>query len=48
MKKKYLSYPLLDNAFSNADIQAGIDVLKSRQITMSGVTRKFEKLFAKN
>jgi CDP-6-deoxy-D-xylo-4-hexulose-3-dehydrase len=47
MKKKYLSYPLLDNAFSNADIQAGIDVLKSRQITMSGVTRKFEKLFAK-
>ena len=41
------SYKLLDNAFSTADIYAGIKVLISRQITMSSAVYKFEKEFAK-
>lgn len=41
------SYKLLDNAFSSDDIFAGIKVLLSRQITMSKITEKFEKQFAK-
>jgi dTDP-4-amino-4,6-dideoxygalactose transaminase len=41
------SYKLLDNAFSTADILAGIKVLISRQITMSSAVYNFEKQFAK-
>lgn len=46
MKKKF-KYSLLDNAFSNQDLQKGIDVLRSGRITMSKITQKFEKKFAK-
>ncbi|MDA7733631.1 aminotransferase class I/II-fold pyridoxal phosphate-dependent enzyme [Candidatus Pelagibacter sp.] len=44
--KKY-SYPLLENGFSNKDINEGIKVLKSKFITMGKHTLKFEKYFAK-
>ena len=44
MKKKF-KYPLLSNAFSSKDIKAGVDVLKSKFITMSDITYKFEKYF---
>ena len=40
-------YSLLSDAFSNKDINAGIKVLKSRQLTMSKITENFEKIFAK-
>ena len=46
MKKKVL-YPLLEDAFSKQDIELGIKVLKSRQLTMSKLTKNFEKRFAK-
>lgn len=39
-------YPLLDNAFAEEDLIAGIKVLISGQITMSKKTRDFEKAFA--
>ena len=42
-----LYYPLLSNAFNTKDITEGVKVLKSKFITMSKVTRKFELLFAK-
>ena len=44
---KKLSYSLLENAFSNADIISGIKVLHSKKITMSTITQKFENEFAK-
>jgi len=40
-------YPLLENAFSNDDINKAMQVLKSRYITMSKKTKEFEKYFAK-
>ena len=40
-------YPLLENAFSNSDILKGINVLLSRRITMSQITKKFERQFGK-
>ena len=46
MSKK-INYPLLSNAFNSSDINEGIKVLKSRYITMSKITKKFETLFAK-
>ena len=42
-----LKYPLLSNAFSSNDINEGIKVLRSKRITMSKITYKFEKFFAK-
>ena len=39
-------YKLLSDAFSGKDINAGINVLKSRQLTMSKITENFEKIFA--
>ena len=42
-----LKYPLLSNAFSSNDINEGIKVLRSKRITMSKITNKFEKFFAK-
>ena len=45
-KKKYF-YPLLENGFSDKDINEGIKVLKSKFITMGKHTLKFEKYFAK-
>jgi CDP-4-dehydro-6-deoxyglucose reductase, E1 len=45
-KKKY-SYSLLENAFSKTDLDIGINVVKSGQITMASHTSNFEKAFAK-
>ena len=42
-----IKYPLIDNAFSTADILKGIEVLLSGQLTMSEITQKFEYEFAK-
>ena len=38
---------MLTNAFSNKDISCGVKVLKSKYITMSKITKKFESQFAK-
>ena len=35
-------YPLVQNPFSNDDIKKGIDVLKSKQLTLSKQTHNFE------
>ena len=40
-------YPLLSEAFSTKDINEGINVLRSKHITMSKITKKFELHFAK-
>jgi CDP-6-deoxy-D-xylo-4-hexulose-3-dehydrase len=40
-------YPLVQNPFSNDDIKKGIDVLKSKQLTLSKQTHNFEKNFSK-
>ena len=47
LDNKYFKYPLLQNGFSRSDIQKGIKVLRSGQVTMSKKTRNFEKMFAK-
>ena len=46
MTKKF-KYNLLSNAFNKKDIDVGIRVLKSKKITISKITKKFEKYFAK-
>lgn len=46
MKNK-INYPLLSDAFNSQDINVAVKVLKSKFITMSKVTKKFESLFAK-
>ena len=46
-KKKTFSYPLHSNGYSTHDINAGISVLLSGQLTMSKKTKEFEKYFAK-
>ena len=52
-KKKFNSiqskfkYPLLNQGFSVDDILQGIKILSSGQITMSKVTKNFERMFAK-
>ena len=38
-------YPLVENPFSNNDISKGIEVLKSKQLTISKKTISFEKHF---
>ncbi len=40
-------YPLLENTLSKEDLNAGIKVIKSEQLTMSKKTVNFEKHFAK-
>ena len=40
-------YPLLENAFSKDDILAAIEVILSRRVTMSEVTKSFEYEFGK-
>ncbi len=42
-----LNYKLLENAFNKTDLVNAINVIKSKQLTMSVYTRKFEKIFAK-
>tara|TARA_B100001769_G_C22111084_1_gene601086 strand:+ start:1381 stop:2622 length:1242 start_codon:yes stop_codon:yes gene_type:complete len=44
---KNFSYPLLENGFDEKDILRGIEVLLSRKLTMSQITEKFERNFAK-
>ncbi len=46
MKRKF-KYNLLSNAFNKKDINEGIKVLKSKKVTISKITEKFEKYFAK-
>ena len=41
---KYI-YPLIENPFSDVDIIKGINVLKSKQLTLSKETKNFEKEF---
>jgi CDP-6-deoxy-D-xylo-4-hexulose-3-dehydrase len=45
-KKKYI-YPLLDKGLSKKDLNEGIKVLKSGNITMGSKTKAFENLFKK-
>ncbi len=40
-------FPLIDNAFEISDLMSGINVLLKGKITMSDITQKFEKKFAK-
>ena len=40
-------HPLHNNAFSNEDILAGVEVLLSQKLTMSKITEEFEYEFAK-
>ena len=46
LQKKYF-YELLENGFSNKDIEIGKKVLDSKRITMAHHTRDFENDFAK-
>ncbi len=41
-------YPLIENPFSNNDISEGINVLRSKQLTMSKKTTDFEKDFSRS
>lgn len=45
--KKVNHYPLLEKGFTTEDIMSGIEVLLSRKITMSDITKKFEHNFSK-
>ena len=45
-KKKYI-YPLLDKGLSKKDLNEGIKILKSGNITMGLKTQKFENIFKK-
>ena len=45
-KKKFIKYPLLEDAFDHEDILSGIEVLLSKQLTMSENTYNFEKQFS--
>ena len=40
-------YPLLEKGFTADDIMRGVEVLLSRKITMSDITKKFEHNFSK-
>ena len=45
--EKINQYPLLEKGFTKEDIIKGMEVLLSRKLTMSEITKKFEKNFAK-
>ncbi|MBD1141509.1 DegT/DnrJ/EryC1/StrS family aminotransferase [Pelagibacterales bacterium SAG-MED39] len=45
--QKSINYPLLEKGFTNEDIIKGIEVLLSRKLTMSEITKKFEHNFSK-
>ena len=40
--EKVNHYPLLEKGFTSEDIMRGIEVLLSRKLTMSDITKKFE------
>ena len=44
--EKVNHYPLLEKGFTSEDIMRGIEVLLSRKLTMSDITKKFEKKFS--
>ena len=44
--EKVNHYPLLEKGFTSEDIIRGIEVLLSRKITMSDITKKFENKFS--
>ena len=46
-KSNKIRYPLLEKGFTSEDVMRGIEVLLSRNITMSNITKKFELEFAK-
>ena len=46
-KSKNTKYPLTDNSLLTKDILRGVEVLLSRQLTMSKITQEFEHEFAK-
>ena len=45
--EKENQYPLLEKGFTADDIMRGIEVLLSRKITMSDITKKFEHYFSR-
>ncbi len=45
--KHFYNYPLLNEAFSKKDLNAGIKVIRSKKLTMSKKTKEFEVKFAK-
>ena len=45
--EKNYDYPLLEKGFTKDDIIKGIEVLLSRKLTMSEITKKFEFAFSK-
>ena len=40
-------FPLIDDAFEISDLMSGVDVLLKGKITMSEVTKNFEKQFSR-
>ena len=42
---KKLSFPLIKNPFDDGDLQEGIKVIKSKQLTLSTKTMQIEKYF---
>ena len=44
--EKVNNYPLLEKGFTSEDIMRGIEVLLSRKLTMSDITKKFENKFS--
>ena len=46
-KSDKIRYPLLEKGFTSEDVMRGIEVLLSRNITMSNITKRFELEFAK-
>ncbi len=47
ISNKNFNYPLLTDGYSSSDLQEASKVLLSSRLTMSEVTKKFEKYFAK-
>ena len=46
-RSKHL-FPLKDSTFRNKDLIEGIKVILSKDVTMSKITKKFEKVFSNN
>ena len=46
-KNKKFTYPLLTDGYSSSDLQEASKVLLNGRLTMSNITKKFEKYFAK-
>ena len=44
---KKIFYPLVKNPFLNSDLQEGINVIKSKQLTIGAKTNQIEKYFDK-